>query len=97
LNSGGQLTDESGVAYSILAYLFANPDAQDTLEGIVEWWLLHQQIQQQTRNVKQALAELTARGLVTAQTGADSRVRYGIKRGKREEIESLLRDWPRAT
>ena len=97
MNSGGQLTDESGVAHLILAYLLANPDAQDTLEGIVEWWLLHQHILQQTHNVKQALAELTERGLITTRTGADSRVRYGIKRGKREEIESLLRDWPHAT
>ena len=97
MNSGGQLTDESGVAYLILAYLLANPDAQDTLEGIVEWWLLHQQILQQTRNVKQALAELTERGLITTRTGADARIRYRIKRGKREEIESLLRDWRCAT
>jgi hypothetical protein len=95
LNSGSQIPDETGIAYHILAYLHANPDAQDTLEGITEWWLLHQQIMQQTENVRQALAELTRRGLINARTGADSRVHYGVKGDKREEIEALLKSWPR--
>jgi DNA-binding IscR family transcriptional regulator len=96
LNSSGQLTDESDIAYQILSYLHANPDAQDTLEGIVEWWLLHQNIQRQIQNVQQTLAELTERGLITVRTGADSRARYGIKRDRREEIESFLKNWPRS-
>src|SRR5918911_1556857 len=27
------------IAYNILAYLAENPDAQDTMEGIIGWWL----------------------------------------------------------
>lgn len=92
MNSGGQ-TDDPDVAYHILAYLHANPEAQDTVEGIVEWWLLDQKIRHQTERVKQALAELTARGFVVAKTGTDSRVFYGIDRSRREEIEALLDDW----
>lgn len=94
LNSGGQ-SDEAETAYQILSYLHANPDAQDTLEGIVEWWLLDQKIRQQTECVKTALAHLTTRGLIVARMGTDSRVHYGINRSKLEEIESLLRNWPR--
>jgi hypothetical protein len=95
LNSGGQIRDESDIAYHILAYLHANPDAQDTLEGIVEWWLLNQKLKRQTENVKHALAELIERGVITARIGADSQVHYRIKRDRLEEIESLLRDWSR--
>ena len=96
MNSGGQ-SDEAETAYQILSYLHTNPDAQDTLEGIVEWWLLDQKIRQQTERVKKALAQLTERGLITARMGTDARVHYGINRNKWEEIESLLRDWPRGT
>ena len=93
MNSRGHTTKEHDAAYQILAYLQANPDAQDTLEGIVEWWLLHQEIRCQMEEVGQAVAELTKRGLIAARVGSDSRVHYGIERDKREEIESLLRNW----
>lgn len=97
MNSGGQTTDEPDTDYQILAYLHANPEAQDTLEGIVEWWLLDQKISRQTERVKQALAELIERGLIVARIGTDSRVHYGIERNKLEEIKSVLKNWPRAT
>jgi len=84
------------MAYQILAYLHANPDAQDTLEGIVEWWLLDQNIKRQSERVKQALAQLTERGLIVARMGTDSRVHYGVDRSKRDEIELLLKHWPQA-
>jgi hypothetical protein len=96
LNSGGQ-SNQAETAYEILSYLHANPDAQDTLEGIVEWWLLDQKILQQTERVKTALAQLAARGLIVARMGTDSRVHYGINRSKLEKIESLLRNWPQAS
>ena len=94
MNSGGQPGEECDIAYHILAYLHANPEAQDTLEGIVEWWLLEQKIRQQTESVKKALADLTERELIVARLGTDSRVHYGIDRSKRNEIETLLKRWP---
>ena len=96
MNSGGDKAGEVDVAHQILAYLHANPDAQDTLEGIIEWWLLDQNIKRQSERVKQALAQLTERGLIVARMGTDSRVHYGIDRSKRDEIESLLKHWPQA-
>ena len=96
LNSGGDKAGEVDMAHQILAYLHANPDAQDTLEGIIEWWLLDQNIKRQSERVKQALAQLTERGLIVARMGTDSRVHYGIDRSKRDEIESLLKHWPQA-
>ena len=97
LNSGGDKAGEVDMAHQILAYLHANPDAQDTLEGIIEWWLLDQNIKRQSEAVKQALVQLTARGLVVARMGTDSRVHYGIDRSKRDEIESLLKHSPQAS
>lgn len=92
LNSGGQTRNVPDTAYQILAYLHANPDAQDTLEGIVEWWLLEQRIKDQTDTVSEALAYLTKRGLVTARIGTDTRAHYAVERGRQKDIESLLKN-----
>ena len=78
------------IAYEILQYLIDNPKAQDTLEGIVTWWLLERTIKQQTLSVKEALAMLVAERLLVAQTGGDSQTYYKINRRQRQRIISLL-------
>ena len=82
------------IAYEILQYLIDNPKAQDTLEGIVTWWLLERTIKQQTVSVKEALAMLVADGLVIERTGTDSRTYYKINRRQRKRIISLLQQKP---
>lgn len=67
----------------ILAYLLENPDAGDTFEGIVEWWLLHQKIRFETRTVSLAIAKLVADGLIVEQKGSDSRVIYRANQATR--------------
>lgn len=78
-------------ALGILAYLAENEDAQDTVEGIVEWWLLEQRIKQQTAAVKRALSDLVANGLVIESRGRDARAHYRINRRKLKEIRALLK------
>lgn len=80
------------VAREILAYLAEHPDAQDTVEGIVEWWLLEQKIKRHTAQVKEALAELVAKGLVLERKGKDARIHYRVNRRKSGEIRALLRE-----
>ncbi|HXU76244.1 MAG TPA: hypothetical protein VN794_06720 [Methylomirabilota bacterium] len=63
----------------ILDYLTENPAAQDTVRGIVEWWLLKQKIAQSTADVEAALANLVAEGKLMARKGADGRVRYSLR------------------
>ncbi len=84
-------TKKSQIVYEILAYLVENPEAQDTLEGIVEWWLLEQQIKRQTARVRKALAELAARGLILGRKGEDSRTHYRINQCKSKEIRMLIK------
>lgn len=78
------------MALEVLSYLIDNPDAQDTLEGIVEWWILQKTIESQTAKVKAVLAELAARGLILEREGSDSRLRYLINGPRQEEIRALL-------
>ncbi len=84
-------TGKSQIVYDILGYLVENPEVQDTLEGIVEWWLLEQQIKRQTAKVKEALAELVSKGLILERKGKDSRTHYRINRRKYKEIQALLK------
>ena len=81
----------SSVFYEILAYFADHPQAEDTVEGIVEWWVLEQRIKRATTQVKAALAQLTADGLVIARQGAAGRVYYRVNHQKLQDIRRLLK------
>lgn len=78
------------IASEILAYLIQRPAAKDTLEGIVEWWFLEQEIQRRTTEVKDALATLVGQGFVIERKGRDGRLFYHLNQRKRQEIHALL-------
>ena len=82
--------EKSEIVHDLLSYLIDNPDAQDTLEGIVEWWLLERKIESRTAKVREALTELVSTGLILEREGSDSRPRYLINTKKQEEIRRLL-------
>mgnify|MGYP001432792198 CR=1 FL=1 len=67
------LTPLSG---EILRYLRAHPQAADTVDGIVEWWLPRQRHAEAVERVQQALDELVARCLVERITLVDGTVLY---------------------
>lgn len=74
----------------IHAYLSGHPEAHDTLEGIVEWWLLEQQIRQSAAAVEEALQTLVAKRVVEEFQARDGRVHYRLKRPcRRGGIERL--------
>jgi hypothetical protein len=85
------ITDKSQIRNEILAYLAENPEAQDTVEGIVEWWLLERQIKFQTARVKEALAELVAKELILGKKGPDSQIHYRINQNKYKEIQEVFK------
>lgn len=73
--------EQREACYHILAYLADNPNAGDTFEGILEWWLLHQRIKFETRIVSEAVAELVDEGLIEEGKGSDARVVYRVLGG----------------
>jgi DNA-binding PadR family transcriptional regulator len=78
------------IFYNILAYLSDNPDAGDTLDGIVEWWLLDQRIKFETRNVFDAVSQLVSDGLVVEHTEADARIIYKVNTSRKKTIRTIL-------
>lgn len=84
-------TEQKQTAYEILAYLAEHPGSQDTLEGVVEWWLLEQMIKDRTARVIEALAELVGKGLVLERKGIDTRAHYRVNRRRLREIKEMLK------
>jgi hypothetical protein len=71
--------DEPGLARlsdEILTYLRVYPQAADTVDGIVEWWLPRQRHDEVVDRVQRALDDLVARGLVEKMTLVDGTVLY---------------------
>ena len=73
------------VAYEILRYLIKNPGAQDTLEGIVDWWLLGRNTKYQKALVQKALDMMVEDGLVIANRGTGSQTIYKLYRPPRKK------------
>jgi hypothetical protein len=84
------LKNESPIERQILEYLSKHPAAQDTLRGIVEWWLLKQKIEQSTADVEAAVKVLVAKGKLAVRTGPDRREFYSRHRpsGKNRASEN---------
>ncbi|MGH7600929.1 MAG: hypothetical protein ACREOI_31615 [bacterium] len=90
MKSTGPAIAKSAIALRILAYLEEHPDARDSLEGIVEWWLLEQEIKNHTIVVREALDELVTEGLIVEHQGESLRALFSMNPQKREEIQRLL-------
>jgi len=88
------IREQQVVSHYILDYLSDNPDAGDTFEGIMEWWLLTQSIKFEMQTVSAAIASLVAEGLIVEQKGLDSRSIYSIKQTEdnRRRISTRLRE-----
>jgi hypothetical protein len=84
------LKEQREVCYYILGYLADNPDAGDTFDGIVEWWLLDQRIKFETRNVSEAVSQLVSEGLIVEHEQADSGTIYRVNRTRKKTIRAIL-------
>jgi hypothetical protein len=91
VKQGMLINDKSQIGNKILAYLVENPKAQDTLEGIVEWWLLEREIKFETARVKEALSDLVAKGLILEKLGSNSKTHYRVNKSKHNEIQELFK------
>jgi hypothetical protein len=86
------LLDKEEIARAILSYLSRNPNAQDTLPGIVEWWLLDHQIRTRTALVKEVIDQLVADRLILKRKGTDSVTHYRINPRQYDRVVELIRE-----
>jgi len=80
---------EQGIAQlseEILRYLRTHPEAADTLDGVIEWWLPRQHRKVARERVQQALDHLIARGLVTKTILAGRHCIHVRKEAKKPDV-----------
>lgn len=68
---------EEEVAQEIRRYLDAHPDAADTLDGVVQWWLSPATATAGPETVRRALEKLAAAALIGTRVLVDGAVVYG--------------------
>lgn len=93
-SSGGQRKRESTqeAALKILRYLEQNPNAADTIEGILEWWLPRQSIYDEEKVVEQALDRLVKQNLIVTTLSSDAHKHYRLNTDCIEQIRRLIRE-----
>jgi hypothetical protein len=80
------------VMQKILSYLLDHPDAKDTIQGILQWWLPHGGMVWRQEEIQEALDVLVARGWLTQRHTPSCQMLYGMNTDKLEEIRGFLRD-----
>jgi hypothetical protein len=65
-------------AVEILEYLAKCPDAQDTIDGILHWWVLDAYIQKWAPKITETVSQLVERGFLEEKPHSDGRTFYHI-------------------
>jgi Fe2+ or Zn2+ uptake regulation protein len=75
------------LAAEILRYLRGHPHASDSVEGIAQWWIKRQRLEETLDQVQQALDRLVARSLVQSHTSAAGGTRYSLRADRGSDPE----------
>lgn len=93
--SKGPMLDKSGaqenrqkLIQDILAYLIDHPEAKDTAEGVMQWWVVKGDAEYQQEEVEEALDGLVTRGWLTKRSPLPSL--YGLNKERVAEIQRFL-------
>jgi hypothetical protein len=65
-------------APEILDYLARQPGAQDTIEGILHWWVLDSCIRDWTPKIAETVAQLVERGFLEEKRSPDGKTFYHL-------------------
>lgn len=69
----------------ILTYLREHPNAADTPDGIIEWWLPRQRYEQSKEQIQKVLDDLVAQGLIKRDYLSDGTAIYSSAERKKRE------------
>jgi hypothetical protein len=78
-------------APEILDYLTRHPDAQDTVDGIMHWWVLDTCIRTWAPKIAETIAQLVQQGFLEQKPSADGNVFYCVSPGYLATIQQRPR------
>ena len=67
-------------APEILDYLARHPDAQDTIDGIMHWWVLDACIRNWTPKITETIEQLVQQGFLEQKPSPDGHIFYRVSR-----------------
>ena len=68
--------DIQSLAEEIARYLQGREQVADTLDGILQWWILRQRLHEERRRVERAMAYLHQQGMISIRPLPDGRLLY---------------------
>jgi hypothetical protein len=67
-------------APEILDYLARHPEAQDTLDGILHWWVLDACVKRWAPRIAETVAKLVEQGFLEEKPSPDGQMFYHVSR-----------------
>jgi predicted transcriptional regulator len=80
----------SQIEKAILAYLLKHPEAKDNERGILEWWLLEEEIVRRASTLRQALTRLVEAGLLLKRSGPGTDAYYTVNPNRLADIRKRV-------
>jgi hypothetical protein len=77
-------------AVAVLAYFVEHPHIEDTIDGLVTWWLLDRQLASARLEMRLIVSELLARGLMDERVATDGSTRYGMAHARLDEARVII-------
>jgi hypothetical protein len=78
------------ISNAILHYLLEHPDAGDSIEGITNWWVLHEGVETEVDKVVEVVDELVSKGLLREVKNSTETKFYFVNKSKLPEISKLF-------
>lgn len=75
----------------LLVYFFEHPEAKDTLDGILKWWLPRKQVTPTAEDVRILLGQLVKRGWIIQTLRPGSRPLYSLNLERLQDLNDKFR------
>jgi len=73
-----------------LRYVLAHPEAMDAIEGIAEYWLTRQKVDERVQEVLTIVNELVDEGILVERRSHDGRSIYAVNKEMLEQIQHMI-------
>ena len=92
MNGSESSDSQQRLIRQILIYLVNHPEAKDTIEGIIKWWVKEWWDSQSIKKelVHEALNSLVSLGMLSTRETSPTQKIYGLNKEKLREIESFI-------